>query len=96
MEAKSTDKSTLSTGKYTVEFSSGATEIYKINELEDKEWVATTSDPQLAMTIVEGLILVEQKRFYHPESQPTFHMAEEPEQDDKPAPPFIRKGSETG
>ncbi len=68
------EKSTLSTGKYTIEFSNGPSAIYKFDDDGNKIWVASAGDPQLAMEIIEGLILVEHKRFYHPESAPTVTM----------------------
>ncbi len=64
------DKSTLSTGNYTIEFSDGPSHIYKFDENKNKIWIAAASDPQIAMEIIEGLILVEHKRFYHPEATP--------------------------
>ena len=64
------EKSTLTTGQYTIEFSDGPSNIYKFDEHKNKIWVASTSDPDTAMQIIEGLILVEHKRFYHPDSEP--------------------------
>jgi hypothetical protein len=63
------DVETLSTGNYTIELSKGSTQIYKTDN-GVREWIAATTDPDRAMTIVEGLILVEHKRFYHPEATP--------------------------
>ncbi len=65
------EKSTLSTGKYTIEFSNGPSVIYKFDDKGNKIWIASAGDPQLAMEIIEGLILVEHKRFYRPEATPT-------------------------
>ncbi len=63
-------KSTLSADKYTVEFSDGPSHIFKFNNTGDKIWVAAASDPDTAMQIIEGLIMVEYKRFYYPDSKP--------------------------
>lgn len=65
-----TKKSTLSTGKYTIELSDGPSRIYKFDDKEGKIWIASVMDPTIAMEIIEGLILVEQKRFYYPDSKP--------------------------
>jgi len=64
-------KSTLSTGNYTIEFDNGPSHIYKFDEQNNKIWIAAAADPNLAMLIIEGLILVEHKRFYHPEATPS-------------------------
>jgi len=64
------EKTTLSTGKYTIELSNGPSIIYKIDEEGGKQWLCSTTDPETAMSIVEGLVLVEHKRFYHPEATP--------------------------
>ena len=78
-------KSTLSTGKYTIELSKGASAVYKFDDEENKIWVCSASDPQVAMDIIEGLILVEHKRFYYPESTPVISMEQGPSQ------PFLKK-----
>ena len=65
------EKSTLSVDKYTIEFDDGPSHIYMFDEKKNKTWVAAASDPDTAMKIIEGLILVEHKRFYHPEATPT-------------------------
>jgi hypothetical protein len=41
------------------------------------------------MKIVEGLILVDMKRFYHPDSTPIMKSAGA---DKNPLPPFLKKG----
>jgi hypothetical protein len=64
------EKSTLSVGKYTIELSKAGSEVFAVSLEGQKEWICTSSDPERAMTIVEGLIMVEMKRFYHPESKP--------------------------
>lgn len=82
-------KPTLSAGKYNIELASGGFGIFILDEFDHKNWVATAPDPEIAMKIVEGLILVEMKRFYYPESQPVLKPQEE-----KPLPPFLKKGPE--
>lgn len=81
------EKSTLSTGKYTIELTNGPSVVYKIDELGNKQWVCSASDPALAMDIVEGLVLVEHKRFYYPESQPQITPTKSP----KIKPPFLKR-----
>lgn len=83
------EKTTLQTGKYTIEQIDTGFAIFSTNLAGAREWVATTSDPAQAMTIVEGLVLVEQKRFYYPETTPVFQSA-----DEKPLPPFLKKTPE--
>ncbi len=70
VQSTSQTKSTLTTGKYTIEFEDGPSHIYKFDENQNKIWVASASDPDIAMKIIEGLILAEHKRFYHPEATP--------------------------
>jgi len=79
----------LTVGNYSIEMVDGGFGIYAIDELDNKQWVATAPDPELAMKIVEGLIMVEMKRFYHPEATPVIKGAE-----GKPLPPFLKKGAE--
>lgn len=81
------ESSTLSTGKYTIELSRGASIVYKFDDGDKKTWVCSTSDPQTAMEIIEGLILVEHKRFYYPDSAPTISSAGTT----KITPPFLKK-----
>jgi len=78
---------TLSVGNYSITQSAGGFGIFLSNELTEDQWVATAPDPEMAMKIVEGLVMVEMKRFYHPESAPILKGA-----DSKPLPPFIKKG----
>ena len=85
----SNDKTTLSTGKYSIEQDKGAAIIYAQDEMGNKQWIASTSDPMKAMEIVEGLVLVEMKRFYYPDSTPDVKNAEE----SKPVPPFLQKAN---
>lgn len=79
---------TLKTGNYSIELAGGGVQIYAVTPDDHKTWVASTSDPQIAMDIVEGLILVETKRFYHPETEPVF---ETKNPDDAPLPPFLTR-----
>jgi len=80
---------TLSAGNYTIELAPGGFGIFVTDSLGDREWVATAPDPEMAMRIVEGLIMVEMKRFYHPDSAPVFKSNE-----GKPLPPFLKRGVE--
>lgn len=80
------EKTRLSADKYVIEQSEHGFVIYANHELGGQEWIATASDPKVAMDIVEGLILVEMKRFYYPDSDPTFVSG-----DEKPLPPFLKK-----
>jgi len=64
--------STLKTGKYTVEIADAGCGIFKLDDQDEKVFVCGgISDPELAMMLIEGLILVENKRFYYPDSGPT-------------------------
>lgn len=78
---------TLSTGQYTIEVGNGPSHIFRFDEESNKHWVCSTTDPNQAMQIVEGLVLVEMKRFYYPESNPVIN----PEEKDKPVPPFLKR-----
>ena len=63
---------TMRTGNYVVELSDGPSVVYRLDKDSSvKSWVCTCPDPEAAMLVVEGLILVEHKRFYYPESTPT-------------------------
>jgi hypothetical protein len=86
----SEDKPTLSVGKYIIELAKGGFGVFATDEFGEKQWVATAPDPEVAMKIVEGLIMVEMKRFYHPESKPVLKG-----KDDKPLPPFLRTTAQT-
>ncbi len=85
----SNENPTLKVDNYSIEQTAGGFGIFKVSKADAKEWLATASDPEVAMTIVEGLILVEMKRFYHPDSKPTFKSTA-----GETLPPFLRKGSE--
>ena len=80
---------TLKVGKYSIEMKDGFFGIFAEGEFDNKEWIASAPDPEIAMKIVEGLIMVEMKRFYHPEATPVVTGAK-----GKPLPPFLKKGTE--
>ena len=86
----------LKTGNYEIEFSNGPCKIYRVGPDEGpKEWVCTCPDYEIAMGIVEGLILVEHKRFYHPESTPKmdFQRKKEANHSLTGIPPFFTTGT---
>lgn len=87
--AEEQEKSTLTHGKYTIELSNGPSMVFRLDDYGRKEWVASCPDPDMAMTVVEGMILVETKRFHYPESTPTLNF-EEPEEQ-KPVPNFLKR-----
>jgi len=80
----SPENSTLSTGKYTIELTGGASVVYAFDTEGNKTWVCSASDPMVAMNIIEGLIMVEHKRFYYPDSKPQINVG-------TPKPPFLNK-----
>ncbi len=82
----SEEKTRLSTGKWSIAQDDGVAVIYAEDEMGKKEWVASTTDPKKAMDIVEGLILVEHKRFYKPGATPVFESG-----NDRPLPPFLKR-----
>jgi len=68
---------TLKTGNYVVEVSNGPSVVYKVEDTGGhKEWVCSCPDPEAAMIVVEGLILVENKRFYYPDATPELNFQE--------------------
>ena len=79
----------LTVENYSIEMVETGFGIFAVGELGNKERVAIAPDPEIAMKIVEGLIMVEMKRFYHPEATPVVTGAE-----GKPLPPFLKKGTE--
>lgn len=85
------DNSTLAFGQYTIELSNGPSNVYRIDNENIKQWVATCPDPEMAMSVVEGLVLVEQKRFYYPESKPKVNFESNVEKDKKPIPSFLQR-----
>ena len=82
-------KTTLSADKYTIELSNGPSHIFKFDKEKQKIWIASAADPDLAMQIIEGLILVEHKRFYYPESTP--NVTTEIKESSPPSPPFLKR-----
>ncbi|MBD3260342.1 MAG: hypothetical protein GF334_01470 [Candidatus Altiarchaeales archaeon] len=86
------EKSTLSFGQYTIELSNGPSMVYRINQEGHKEWIAACPEPETAMAVVEGMVLVENKRFYYPDSKPTinFENSNEPKQN-KEVPKFLQR-----
>ena len=79
--------STLKTGKYTIRISAGSVGIYALDEAGNEKWLAAAADVDIATNIVEGLILVETKRFYYPQSGPDIKPNVE-----KTTLPFLKKG----
>ena len=83
----------LKTGQYTIKFSNGPTQIWKTDLSGREEWICTTNDYTMAMEIVEGLILVEHKRFYHPDSKPDIKMEGDTSPDKRGTPKFLQRKS---
>lgn len=89
----SEESSTLRTGNYVIELSNGPSMVYKVEPNSGaKEWVCSCPDPEAAMTVVEGLILVENKRFYYPDSAPTLNFQDaNVAEEEKPVPSFLKR-----
>ena len=87
-----TENSTLKYGQYTIELANGPSMVFRLDESGTKEWVASCPDPQTAMDVVEGMILVETKRFYYPESKPSINF-ENPndKKEEKIIPKFLKR-----
>ncbi len=86
----SEEKTTLKYSNYTIEITETGFGVFaEETGSQEKEWVCTAADPQVAMSIIEGLVLLEHKRFHYPDSEPTFQSG-----NDKPLPPFLRKASQ--
>ncbi len=79
-------ESTLTHGKYTIDIERGGCAIYVIEEDQKIFLCGGIADPELAMAIVEGLILVEAKKFYHPEAKRAVTMS-----DGETVPHFLKK-----
>jgi len=77
---------TLQQGNYTVDIESGGCVVSKIEGDQKIFLCGGIGDPELAMTIVEGLVLVEAKKFYHPEAARTVTMA-----DKETVPHFLKR-----
>ena len=87
------ENQTLRTGNYVIELSDGPSVVHKVHpETGHKDWVCTCPDPEAAMIVVEGLILVENKRFYYPGSKPTMKFDEK--QAEKTHPNFLNRKSD--
>ncbi len=66
------EQSTLTHGKYTIDIGGGGCSVYSLDENNQKIFLCGgIGDPELAMTLVEGLLLVEAKRFYAPDAERT-------------------------
>ena len=79
---------TLTHGKYSIDIGRRGCSIYVI-EAEQKIFLCGgIGDPELAMTIVEGLLLVEAKRFYVPEAARAVTMS-----DGETVPHFLKVGN---
>ncbi|KKM98442.1 hypothetical protein LCGC14_1157930 [marine sediment metagenome] len=88
-----TESKSLRTGNYVIELSDGPSVVHKIHAKSGhKDWVCTCPDPEAAMVVVEGLILVENKRFYYPGSKPTMKFDEK--QAEKTHPNFLNRKSD--
>lgn len=75
----------LQHGKYTIDITPKGCTVSIIEEDQKVPLCGGISDPELAMTIVEGLILVEAKRFYMPDAGPDVKM-----QDGETVPEFLK------
>ena len=80
------DQGSLQHGKYTIDIAPTGCVVSVIEEDQKIPLCGGIQDPELAMTIVEGLILVEAKRFYKPAAERVVTM-----QDGKTVPHFLKK-----
>lgn len=80
-------ETTLTHDKYTIDIDRGGCTIYILEEDQKIFLCGGIADPELAMTIVEGMILVEAKKFYHPEAARDVKMS-----DGETVPNFLKKG----
>lgn len=87
------DHSTLKFGQYTIELSDGPSTVWRVDSEGNKQWVASCPDPEIAMDVVEGMVLVEQKRFYYPDSKPTvnFGTTATEVKEEAPVPSFLKR-----
>jgi len=79
-------ESTLTHDKYTIDIDRGGCTISILEENQKIFLCGGIADPELAMTIVEGMILVEAKKFYHPEAARDVTMS-----DGETVPHFLKK-----
>ena len=77
---------TLTHGNYTADIGRDGCTIYVTKEDQRIFLCGGIADPELAMAIMEGLILVEAKRFYHPEAKRAVTMS-----DGETVPHFLKK-----
>ena len=77
---------TLTHGNYTADIGRDGCTIYVTKEDQRIFLCGGIADPELAMSIMEGLILVEAKRFYHPEAKRAVTMS-----DGETVPHFLKK-----
>lgn len=89
-ESKASENSTLQFGQYTIELTNGPSLVYRIDQEGAKQWIASCPDPEVAMEVVEGMVLVESKRFYYPESVPTVNF-ENAQKEEIPVPNFLKR-----
>ena len=68
---------TLTHGKYTIDIDRKGCAVYLIEGEQKIFLCGGISNPELAMTIVEGMVLVEAKQFYVPEAARTVSTAGE-------------------
>jgi len=91
------DQGSLQHGKYTIDISAVGCSVHAIEEGQKIFLCGGISDPELAMAIVEGLILVEAKRFYKPDAERVVTTAQAVKnvphfvQDGKTVPHFLKK-----
>jgi len=77
---------TLTHGKYTIDIEGGGCVVYTLENEQKIFLCGGIVDPEIAIDIVEGLILVEAKRFYHPEAAPDVTMV-----DGETVPHFLKR-----
>jgi len=79
-------EATLTHGNYTIDIETDGCVVSLIKDNQKIFLCGGIGDPELAMTIVEGLILVEAKKFYHPEAERTVTM-----HDGETVPHFLKR-----
>ena len=67
----------LTHGKYTIDIGADGCSIYTLEKDQKIFICGGIGDPELAMTVVEGLLLVEAKRFYRPDATRSISLAPE-------------------
>jgi hypothetical protein len=76
----------LTHGKYTIDLGSGGCSVYTFKGDQKVFLCGGIADPELAMAIVEGLLLVEAKKFYAPDAARTVTV-----EDGETVPPFLKR-----